>query len=80
MMLLVLRIEFNRYLLTLRWGHIDAMKRFSLRLTEAEYMKLKIHCDELQISMNDVIRGLIRDWQPRSIRDVKPRENGRKCI
>ncbi len=56
------------------------MKRFSLRLTEAEYMKLKIHCDELQVSINDVIRGLIRDWQPKGIKDIKPRENERKCV
>lgn len=40
------------------------MKRFSLRLTEAEYIKLKTYCDELQVSMNDVIRQLIRDWAP----------------
>lgn len=40
------------------------MKRFSLRLTEAEYIKLKAYCEELQISMNDVIRQLIREWSP----------------
>lgn len=40
------------------------MKRFSLRLTEAEYMKLKFYCEELHVSMNDVIRELIRNWQP----------------
>lgn len=40
------------------------MKRFTLRLTEAEYIKLINHCDELHISMNDVIRQLIREWQP----------------
>ncbi|MDJ0691992.1 MAG: ribbon-helix-helix domain-containing protein [Xenococcaceae cyanobacterium MO_188.B32] len=40
------------------------MKRFSLRLTEAEYIKLKNHCEELHISMNDVIRQLIREWTP----------------
>ena len=40
------------------------MKRFSLRLTEAEYIKLKTYCDEFHISMNDVIRQLIREWQP----------------
>ena len=40
------------------------MKRFSLRLTEAEYIKLKSYCDELHISMNDVVRQLIRDWKP----------------
>ncbi len=40
------------------------MKRFSLRLTEPEYMKLKSYCEELHISMNDVIRQLIRDWNP----------------
>ncbi len=38
------------------------MKRFSLRLTEAEYIKLKSYCQDLQISMNDVIRQLIREW------------------
>ena len=41
------------------------MKRFSLRLTEAEYMKLKFYCEELHVSMNDVIRELIRNWQPK---------------
>ena len=40
------------------------MKRFSLRLTEAEYIKLKSYCDELHVSMNDVVRQLIRDWEP----------------
>ena len=41
------------------------MKRFSLRLTEAEHMKLKIYCEELHLSMNDVIRQLIREWKPK---------------
>ena len=27
-------------------------------------MKLKIYCEELHVSMNDVIRELIRDWNP----------------
>ncbi|MEM7589974.1 MAG: CopG family transcriptional regulator [Cyanobacteria bacterium P01_A01_bin.83] len=40
------------------------MKRFSLRLTEAEYMKLKFYCEEIHVSMNDVIRELVRNWQP----------------
>ena len=40
------------------------MKRFSLRLTEAEYIKIKNYCDELHLSMNDVIRQLIREWSP----------------
>ena len=40
------------------------MKRFSLRLTEAEYMKLKVYCEEINVSMNDTIRELIRDWKP----------------
>ncbi len=40
------------------------MKRFTLRLTETEYMKLKTYCDELHISMNDVVRQLIREWKP----------------
>ena len=40
------------------------MKRFSLRLTEPEYIKLKSYCEHLHISMNDVIRELIRDWNP----------------
>ncbi len=44
--------------------YFNAMKRFSLRLTEAEYIKLKIYCEEIQLSMNDVIRQLIRDWEP----------------
>lgn len=57
------------------------MKRFSLRLTEAEYTKLKTYCDELHISMNDVIRQLIREWNPNSeILDItsrKPENNSR---
>ena len=40
------------------------MKRFSLRLTETEYIKLKFYCEELHLSMNDVIRQLIREWKP----------------
>ena len=40
------------------------MKRFSLRLSEAEYSKLKAYCEELQISMNDVLRQLVREWIP----------------
>ena len=40
------------------------MKRFSLRLSEAEYSKLKTYCEKLQISMNDVLRQLIREWNP----------------
>lgn len=40
------------------------MKRFSLRLTEAEYIKLKNYCEELHVSMNDVIRQLVREWNP----------------
>ena len=40
------------------------MKRFTLRLTEAEYIKLKKYCDELHLSMNDVVRQLIREWTP----------------
>lgn len=42
----------------------DAMKRFSLRMTDAEYEKLKTYCEQLQISMNDVVRQLIREWNP----------------
>ena len=44
--------------------YFNAMKRFSLRLTDAEYIKLKTYCEELHISMNDVIRQLIREWSP----------------
>ena len=40
------------------------MKRFSLRLSEAEYSKLKTYCENLQISMNDVLRQLVREWSP----------------
>lgn len=40
------------------------MKKFTLRLTDAEYLKLKNYCDELHVSMNDVVRQLIREWQP----------------
>jgi hypothetical protein len=40
------------------------MKRFSLRLTEAEYIKLKSYCEELHLSINDTIRQLIREWSP----------------
>ncbi|MDJ0898915.1 MAG: ribbon-helix-helix protein, CopG family [Xenococcus sp. MO_188.B8] len=42
------------------------MKRFSLRLSEAEYSKLKTYCKDLQISMNDVLRQLVREYVPRS--------------
>lgn len=42
------------------------MKKFTLRLTDAEYLKLKNYCDELHVSMNDVVRQLIREWQPNS--------------
>lgn len=41
------------------------MRRFSLRLSESEYVKLKLYCEEIQVSMNDVIRDLIRIWQPK---------------
>ena len=64
MTLLVHKIDLDRYLATLRWGHFNAMKRFSLRLTEAEYMKLKFYCEEFHVSMNDVIRELVRNWRP----------------
>ncbi len=40
------------------------MKRFSLRLSEAEYRKIKTYCENLQISMNDVLRQLVREWNP----------------
>jgi hypothetical protein len=40
------------------------MKRFTLRLTDAEYIKLKNYCEELQVSMNDTIRQLVREWSP----------------
>ena len=40
------------------------MKRFSLRLSEAEYSKLKTYCEDLQISMNDLLRQLVREWSP----------------
>ena len=42
------------------------MKRFSLRLSEAEYSKLKTYCKDLQISMNDVLRQLVREYVPHS--------------
>ncbi|MBZ8181704.1 MAG: ribbon-helix-helix domain-containing protein [Oscillatoria sp. PMC 1051.18] len=42
------------------------MKRFSLRLTEAEYKKLKTYCEQVKVSMNDVIRELIREWKAKS--------------
>ena len=52
------------------------MKRFSLRLTEAEYIKLKTYCDEFQISMNDVVRQLIREWSPsvQSLQNISHKE------
>ncbi|GAB4539464.1 MAG: hypothetical protein Tsb0014_29890 [Pleurocapsa sp.] len=40
------------------------MKRFTLRLTQEEYIKLKSYCEEIQVSMNDTIRQLIREWSP----------------
>ncbi|MDY7013784.1 MAG: ribbon-helix-helix protein, CopG family [Cyanobacteriota bacterium] len=42
------------------------MKRFSLRMTNEEYEKLKSYCDRIEVSMNDVIRQLIREWNPES--------------
>ncbi len=50
------------------------MKRFSLRLTEAEYIKLKVYCQEFHLSMNDVIRQLVREWKP----DLQILDNTRK--
>jgi hypothetical protein len=55
------------------------MKRFSLRLTEAEYMKLKIYCEELNVSMNDVIRELIRNWETTASSGSISIERDRKC-
>lgn len=54
------------------------MKRFTLRLTETEYMKLKNYCDELQISMNDVVRQLIREWTPSSHTSASARDTENK--
>jgi hypothetical protein len=53
------------------------MKRFSLRLTEGEYFKLKAYCEEVHISMNDVIRQLIREWMPnlKAIDEIRKKEN-----
>jgi len=55
------------------------MKRFSLRLTEAEYMKLKFYCEEINVSMNDVVRELIRNWDPKILDREKLIEIDRKC-
>ncbi|QDZ38823.1 CopG family transcriptional regulator [Euhalothece natronophila Z-M001] len=52
------------------------MKRFTLRLSEAEYLKLKNYCDELHISMNDVVRQLIREWQPKPEISLQVRNQG----
>ncbi|MBD2577775.1 CopG family transcriptional regulator [Oscillatoria sp. FACHB-1406] len=49
------------------------MKRFSLRMTKEEYEKVKGYCDRIEVSMNDVIRQLIRDWQPD--RPPSPKQN-----
>ena len=49
------------------------MKRFSLRLSEAEYSKVKTYCEDLQISMNDVLRQLVRDWLPSPKTEYKAR-------
>lgn len=73
------KIELLRYLSTPIWGQFDVMKRFSLRLTEAEYMKLKIYCEDIHVSMNDVIRELIREWQPKTMNQSKSTERERKC-
>ena len=54
------------------------MKRFSLRLSEAEYIKLKLYSEEIQVSMNDVIRDLIRNWHPRAEILEKVFENEKK--
>jgi hypothetical protein len=40
-------------------------------MTEAEYEKVKTYCDRLQISMNDVLRELIREWEPKLPLDRK---------
>lgn len=50
------------------------MKRFSLRLSETEYRKLKTYCETLEISMNDVLRQLVRDEIP----NPKALDNARK--
>jgi hypothetical protein len=52
------------------------MKRFSLRLSEAEYQKLKIYCDFIQVSMNDTIRHIIREWKPETsiVKDFETKE------
>ena len=47
------------------------MKRFSLRLSEAEYSKVKAYCEDLQISMNDLLRQLVREWIPNQIIEDK---------
>ena len=54
------------------------MKRFTLRLTDAEYMKLKSYCDELHLSMNDVVRQLIREWSPSQHLSVNTRNQEQK--
>lgn len=47
------------------------MKRFSLRMTNEEYEKLKRYCEQIEVSMNDVIRQLIREWNPDSHNTTK---------
>lgn len=59
------------FLIASNWCYFNAMKRFSLRLTEAEYIKLKIYCEKIQLSMNDVVRQLIREWSPDSEKQCK---------
>jgi hypothetical protein len=55
------------------------MKRFSLRLSEAEYQKLKTYCDFIKVSMNDTVRQIIREWEP-EIFILKESEKKEKSI
>lgn len=41
------------------------MKRFSLRMADAEYDKVKEYSEKNEISINDIVRQLIREWKPK---------------
>ena len=41
------------------------MKRFSLRMSDAEYEKVKEYSVKNEISINDIVRQIIREWKPK---------------
>jgi len=41
------------------------MKRFSLRLSDEELVKVTEYAEKTEQSINDVIRQIIRQWKPK---------------